>query len=62
MGRLLCFVQRDVTDGPVQARVVIPVDPFQRLPFDLTNGLPKAEKDSVPPDRVIPPTFGKARI
>jgi hypothetical protein len=28
----------------VQAGVVIPVDPFQGFPFDLTNGLPGAEE------------------
>ena len=41
---LLCFVRCDISDGAVQARVVIPVDPFQGFPFDLTSGLPGAEE------------------
>ncbi len=40
---LLCFVRRDVADGAMQAGVVVPVDPFQGFPFDLTNGLPGSE-------------------
>lgn len=41
---LLCFIWRDVTDGAVQVRLVIPVDPFQGFPFDLTDGLPGSEE------------------
>ena len=28
----------------MQARVIIPVDPFQGFPFDVANGLPRAEE------------------
>ena len=37
-------MRRDVANGAVQTRIVIPVDPFQGFPFDLTDGLPRAEK------------------
>ena len=37
-------MRRDLADGAVQAGVVIPVDPFQGFPFDLTNGLPGVEE------------------
>ena len=41
---LLCFVRCDISDGAVRARVVIPVDPFQGFPFDLTNRLPGSKE------------------
>lgn len=36
-------MRRDVADGAVQAGVVVPVDPFQRFPLNLSGRLPWAD-------------------
>ena len=41
---LLCFVRCNVSDGAVQARFVIPVDPLESFPFDLADRFPWTEK------------------
>ena len=35
---------RDVSDGAVQTFGVVPIDPFQRFPFDLAHRLPRTEE------------------
>ena len=34
---LLCFLQRDISDGTVDALGVVPIGPLQRLPFKLAH-------------------------
>ena len=41
--RLLCFCGWDVSDGAKKSAVVIPIDPFQRFPFDLAHRFPWAD-------------------
>ena len=41
---LLCFLWRDISDGTVQALGVVPVDPFQGFPFNLSHGFPRAKE------------------
>ena len=40
---LLCFMRCDISDGAVKALGVVPIDPFQRLPFKLAHRFPRAE-------------------
>ena len=43
MERLLCFCGRGVSNGAEKTAVVIPVDPFQRFPFNLAHRFPRAD-------------------
>jgi hypothetical protein len=39
----LRFSWREISDSTVDAFCVVPIDPFQRFPFQLANGFPGAE-------------------
>lgn len=37
-------MRRDIANGAVQSLRVVPADPFEGFPFDLADGLPRAEE------------------
>ena len=42
--RLLCFLWRNISDGAVQAFIVVLVHPFEGFPFNLAHRFPWAAK------------------